>query len=87
MRRWRTSFSKVNRLEDASAPQRAPNPQQRELRVPATSTLVSVWDVAAQDHWYDLTITSADDPDYHRRLAGHRETGKPSRSDPAIASA
>ncbi|TAL85666.1 MAG: phospholipase C, phosphocholine-specific [Rhodanobacter sp.] len=61
--------------------------QRRELRVPASATQVSVWNIGAQDHWYDLTITSADDPNYHRRLAGHIETGKPSRSDPAIASA
>jgi len=58
----------------------------RELDVPPSSTLVSAWDLADQDHWYDFTIRSAADPQFLRRLAGHVETGKPSRSDPAIGS-
>ncbi|MCC9309543.1 phospholipase C, phosphocholine-specific [Kitasatospora sp. RB6PN24] len=37
--------------------------------------------------WYDLTVTSDRDPSYLRRLAGHIETGGPSTSDPAIATA
>ncbi|HEY3868061.1 MAG TPA: phospholipase C, phosphocholine-specific [Actinocrinis sp.] len=35
--------------------------------------------------WYDLSVTVAGQPDYLRRLAGHVETGRPSTSDPAIA--
>ncbi|TDO48676.1 phospholipase C [Kribbella sp. VKM Ac-2527] len=38
-------------------------------------------------HWYDVTITSAADPTYTRRLAGHIETGTPSTSDPGIITA
>ena len=34
--------------------------------------------------WYDVTVTSHDDPAYLRRLAGHVETGLPSISDPAL---
>jgi len=34
--------------------------------------------------WYDLTIVSAQDGGFLRRLAGHVETGRPSISDPAI---
>jgi phospholipase C len=35
-------------------------------------------------HWYDVTITSATDPTYTRRLAGHIETGTPGTTDPGI---
>lgn len=40
--------------------------------------------IAASDHWYDLTVRSAGDRQFRWRLAGHIETGRPSRSDPAI---
>lgn len=39
------------------------------------------WPIAASDHWYDLEIEGAG---MVWRLAGHCETGRPSRSDPAI---
>ena len=35
-------------------------------------------------HWYDLTVTSAAQPGWSRRLAGHVETGKPSITDPML---
>lgn len=34
--------------------------------------------------WYDVTITSSDDPRFLRRLAGHVESGRASVSDPAL---
>ncbi|MGF1428955.1 phosphocholine-specific phospholipase C [Kitasatospora sp. LaBMicrA B282] len=37
--------------------------------------------------WYDLSVTSDQDPGYLRRLAGHVETGRASTSDPAITTA
>lgn len=40
-------------------------------------------DVAARDHWYDLAA-EAEGLRWRRRFAGHVETGRPSRSDPAI---
>jgi phospholipase C len=52
--------------------------------VPASSSWVSDWDLAGQDHWYDFSIRSPADPHFVRRLAGHVETGRTSRSDPAI---
>ncbi len=61
--------------------------QTRESSVAPFATLVSAWDLAAQDHWYEFAITCPADPHYLRRLAGHVETGQPSRSDPAIACA
>jgi phospholipase C len=35
-------------------------------------------------HWYDFTITLADNARYLRRIAGRVETGRPSWSDPAL---
>lgn len=37
----------------------------------------------ASDHWYDLQV-ELPGTTFRRRLAGHLETGRPSRSDPAI---
>ncbi len=39
------------------------------------------WPLAASDHWYDLEARGGDTV---WRFAGHVETGRPSRSDPAI---
>ena len=35
--------------------------------------------------WYDLTVTSAADPSFIRRFAGHVETGRASVSDPVLS--
>ena len=35
--------------------------------------------------WYDLSVATDEDHAFLRRLAGHVETGRPSSSDPAIA--
>jgi phospholipase C len=43
--------------------------------------------LAARDHWYDVTVTSTRDKSFRRRLAGHIETGRPSKSDPQIGRA
>ena len=42
------------------------------------------WPLIRSAHWYDLIVTSGDDPHWQRRLSGHLETGRPSLSDPAI---
>jgi phospholipase C len=42
------------------------------------------WRIASAGHWYDVTVTLADDPSFLCRLAGHVETGRPSVSDPAL---
>jgi phospholipase C len=46
--------------------------------------LADLWPIAGADHWYDITVSVDDDPRFLRRLAGHIETGRPSRSDPAL---
>lgn len=45
-----------------------------------------VFALEASDHWYDLQVALPGSP-FRRRLAGHLETGRPSRSDPAIGRA
>ncbi|MFI5874315.1 phosphocholine-specific phospholipase C [Streptomyces sp. NPDC051445] len=44
----------------------------------------STLDLRASRRWYDLTVTSAADPAFLRRFAGHVENGRPGVSDPAI---
>jgi phospholipase C len=63
----------------ASAPQRI------VLQAGQRKTLFC--DLAQSDHWYDLVATVEDQPDWRRRFAGHVETGRPSRSDPANGAA
>ncbi len=42
-------------------------------------------DIAASDHWHDLQVTLEGDASFKRRFAGHIETGRASRSDPALS--
>jgi phospholipase C len=42
------------------------------------------WPLGDSFGWYDLTITSDDDANFLRRIAGHLENGRPSMSDPAF---
>ncbi|MEV0179118.1 phosphocholine-specific phospholipase C [Streptomyces sp. NPDC050625] len=44
-------------------------------------------DLAASGRWYDLTVTSDNDPVFLRRFAGHVENGCSGVSDPAILTA
>ena len=41
-------------------------------------------DISRCDHWYDLTATCDADSLFLRKFARHRETGRPSVSDPAL---
>lgn len=41
-------------------------------------------DTGRSNDWYDVSVTSDQDPKFLRRLAGHVETGRPGTSDPAI---
>jgi phospholipase C len=42
------------------------------------------WSLAASDGWYDIVVTSPSTPGFVHRYAGHLETGRASRTDPAI---
>jgi len=54
------------------------------LKLEPGAEAVDAWRIAASGHWYDVSVSLADDPKYLRRIAGHIETGHPSRSDPAL---
>ncbi|MFN3777772.1 MAG: phosphocholine-specific phospholipase C [Brevundimonas aurantiaca] len=56
----------------------------RRLTVRPGAASQSTWDLRGSDHWYDLKVSLEDDPTFIQRLAGHVETGRPSRTDPAI---
>ncbi len=43
------------------------------------------WDLRGSHGWFDLTISDGTASGFLRRFAGHVETGRPSTSDPAIA--
>jgi len=58
------------------------HPEQTWRMAPGATRTIG-YDVAANDHWYDLTVAIAGTT-WARRFAGHVETGRPSRSDPAI---
>ncbi len=55
-------------------------PARRHSLAPG-ATLEDRWPIAAGDHWYHLEMRSGA---MVRQFAGHVETGKPSRSDPAL---
>ena len=63
-------------VEDRYAPD-----TRRAHRVASGKTLSDRWDIAARDHWYDLMLTAGAQS---WRFSGHVETGKISRSDPAL---
>ncbi|MFJ1706253.1 phosphocholine-specific phospholipase C [Kitasatospora sp. NPDC088346] len=58
-----------------------------DLPVRPGSSVRHTIDLAASRRWYDLTVTSGNDPSFLRRFAGHVENGAPGVSDPAIATA
>lgn len=58
----------------------------RPLQLAADQRLSIRVPLADSDHWYDLAIEQPGGA-FRRRLAGHLETGRPSRSDPALGRA
>jgi len=50
-------------------------------------TFTKFWPLNAYFGWYNLVITVASDANFRQQLAGHLETGLPSMTDPAIATA
>jgi phospholipase C len=56
----------------------------RTLTLAPGATVADSWPIAGSDHWYDVSVVLGEDPHFLRRLAGHIETGRPSRSDPAL---
>jgi phospholipase C len=56
----------------------------RTLTIPAGGSAESRYAIASSAHWYDVSLTSPNDPGFLRRFAGHIETGKVSLTDPAL---
>ncbi|WP_042301125.1 phosphocholine-specific phospholipase C [Paraburkholderia kururiensis] len=56
----------------------------RTWRVRAKGRVEADWPLSASDAWYDLTVSAPDHPDFCRSFAGHVETGRPGRTDPAL---
>ncbi len=56
----------------------------RRYRVAPGEAVTDDWDLGPSHNWYDLMVTCAEVPGFHRRLAGHGEDGKPSLSDPLL---
>lgn len=57
----------------------------RELTLLPGASYAVRWDIARNHHWYDIGVSVVQDEAYERRYAGHVETGRASRSDPAAA--
>jgi phospholipase C len=57
----------------------------RQYTLAPGSSREDLWHVRDSAGWYDLSVTSAGDARFLRRLAGRVETGRPSTSDPALA--
>lgn len=56
----------------------------RQITASSGETARSFWSLAASDGWYDIVVTSPATPGLINRYAGHLETGRASRTDPAI---
>jgi phospholipase C len=67
------------KTENAYAPGRG-----RTLTLAPGAEALDAWDIAPAGYWYDISVTTTDDLPFLRRLAGRIETGRPSRSDPAL---
>jgi phospholipase C len=55
----------------------------RQVVAPGAA-VTDAWRTGASSGWYDITVAVDEEPRFLRRLAGHVETGRPSRSDPAL---
>ncbi|MDP9651563.1 phosphocholine-specific phospholipase C [Paraburkholderia caledonica] len=59
----------------------------RTWRVPAKGRVEADWPLSVSDAWYDLTVSAPDHPVFRRSFAGHVETGRPGKTDPALGRA
>lgn len=58
--------------------------RERRLTVAPGVTVRQRWTTAASDNWYELVVLLESDPGFVRSFAGKVETGRASRTDPAI---
>ncbi|MGH9486770.1 MAG: phosphocholine-specific phospholipase C [Terriglobales bacterium] len=52
------------------------------IALPSGQLWRHTWNLDVSDGWYDFDLTSSSHPRFHRRFAGHLETGRNSLSDP-----
>ncbi|TLG91590.1 DUF756 domain-containing protein [Pseudomonas edaphica] len=58
---------------------------ERSYALKAGASTSDTWLLRLSDGWYDLTLTATNtETNFSRRLAGHVETGKLSRTDPLL---
>jgi phospholipase C len=55
--------------------------------LPADSAVTFFAQLEKSFGWYDFTLQADSDATFQRRLAGHLETGRDSKTDPAIGTA
>lgn len=53
--------------------------------LPAGGRVKLHWALSSSNAWYDLTVAADNPTDFARRYAGHVETGKPGKTDPALS--
>ena len=70
--------------QDAAYPLGPGETRRRTLALAAGSSVADAWNLAAANHWYDITVAERNNPEFLTRFAGHLETGEPSKTDPAI---
>ena len=56
----------------------------RSEKIKAGETLELPWSLVESHGWYDLEVTLEGEKFFKRRVCGHLDNGKPSRSDPAF---
>ncbi len=56
----------------------------RKHRLAPGAEVTDIWSLKSSHNWYDFLVTCAEAPSFQRRLAGHGEDGKTSRSDPLL---
>ena len=59
----------------------------RRFTLAPGATVEDAWSLKGSGRWYDFAVTTAADPHYLRRLAGHMDSAKASVSDPAMGRA
>jgi phospholipase C len=62
----------------------AAEPRMRRLTAASGGAARGLWRLDASDGWYDIVVTAPATPGLRHRYAGHLETGRASRTDPAI---
>ncbi len=74
----------VEVAQDAAYPVAPGETRQCTFTIAPGASVADIRRLDVSDHWYDLTVTVRDNPQFLRRFAGHLETGQPSKTDPAI---